>query len=445
MTTQSNSLIGHEVDGYRIEALLGHGGMAQVYRGFDVQLQRHVALKVILPEERDNTDYEERFKKEARAVASLRHPGIVSVHRFGHQDNLYYMAMDYIDGPDLNWLLKEYRHSQEAMPYQTILKIASKVAEALDYAHRKGVIHRDIKPSNIMMDGEENAIITDFGLALMTSEGTLGSTFGSPHYIAPEQAVSSANVVPQSDLYALGVIIYEMLTGRVPFSEGTAMQIAMAHISEPPPALIAINPDINPAFEPVLNRILSKRPQERYESGSKFIQALRIAVRTAEKERKGSGYNTQSNKTLRKKIKAYQEQSHKSTRETGETQATVLQPVSSAEPGKRFSHILTWIGLILIAFIGAGLYVSDFDLSSFTLSTQTVPVADFVIEGTITEITSDTITIFDVMILLEEGLGQDIDAETGDTVRLAGQHRRGEQNEIILETLDYIDIILPGS
>lgn len=276
-------LIGRVVDGYRIEKVLGHGGMARVYRAVDEALQRFVAIKIIDPQSNKDEEYRERFKNEARAIAQLRHPNIVGIYRFGEIDQLYYMAMDYIDGSDLRWVLENYHKEGELIPYESMMKIVTQITRALDHAHKQGVIHRDVKPSNIMLMGNGDAILTDFGLALVTDEGTKGTTFGSPHYIAPEQAIASSGAVRQSDFYSLGVTVYEMLTGRLPFAEGSALQIAMAHMTEPPPDPLEFNPSLHPAFLPVLKTALEKEPEHRYPNGTKFAAALRAAVNEAKK------------------------------------------------------------------------------------------------------------------------------------------------------------------
>lgn len=274
-------LIGKEIDGYQIETLLGQGGMARVYRALDVRLSRYAAIKVIDPQVRNPKAYHDRFDKEARAVAQLKHANIVTIYRFNEVDGLYYMAMEYVDGADLRWILTDHRNENKLMPHKTVLNIVNQVAKALDYSHGKGVIHRDIKPSNIMINRQGDAIITDFGLALLTDEGTRGETFGSPHYMSPEQAMNSATVVTQSDLYSLGVVVYEMLTGDVPFNEGSAMQIAMAHISDPPPDPTQLNPNLHPAFVPILQKALDKEPENRYTTGAKFVTDLRKAINEA--------------------------------------------------------------------------------------------------------------------------------------------------------------------
>ncbi len=274
-------LLGRELDGYVIDELLGQGGMARVYRGRDIRLNRHVAIKVIQPDARSESDYAFRFEREARAVAQLEHQHIVSVYRFGEVAGLYYMAMQYIEGTDLSWVLSDYAADGELLPHEDVLRIVSQIGSALDYAHSRGVIHRDVKPSNIMLTNRGDAILTDFGLVLLQIEGTRGEIFGTPHYIAPEQAINSAGAVPQSDIYALGIVLYEMLTGRVPFDEGSALDIAMAHMTEAPPHPLQVNPDLPPAFLPVLDTALAKEPSERYQTGAALADGLQQAMAVA--------------------------------------------------------------------------------------------------------------------------------------------------------------------
>ncbi len=277
----TDPLIGQQLGDYTIVDLLGQGGMARVYRGYDARLDRYAAVKVIEPHlvaADDSQEYRERFLREARAIARLNHPGIVGIFQFGDLDARYYMAMAFIDGQDLRHILKDYRARGALMSYSQILRVTRDIAAALDYAHTQDVIHRDVKPSNIMVKSDGHAVLTDFGLALNAQEGTIGNTFGSVYYIAPEQAVSSAHAVPQSDLYALGVVLYEMLTGRVPFDDVSAMSIALKHISDPPPPPRAINPDISPELETVIDRILSKEPEDRYPTGAALVEALEQAL-----------------------------------------------------------------------------------------------------------------------------------------------------------------------
>jgi len=273
-------LIGRQLGDYTIQTLLGQGGMARVYKGYDSSLQRFAAVKVVEPNllaSQDEGEYRERFLREARAIARINHPCVVSVFQFGELDNLYYMAMGFVEGDDLREIIKEYNRQKKTMSDKQVMWIIRDIAEALDYSHKNGVIHRDVKPSNIMVTGDGHAVLTDFGLALSAQEGTLGNTFGSVHYIAPEQAISSAQAVTQSDLYSLGVVLYEMLTGRVPFEDASAMSVALKHISDPPPLPSTINPRITPGVESVLLKALDKDPRKRHITGNAFATALEAA------------------------------------------------------------------------------------------------------------------------------------------------------------------------
>jgi serine/threonine protein kinase len=253
--------------------------MAQVYKGIDLSLKRPVAIKVINEGYRASAVYAQRFEREAQAVASLKHPNIVTIFRFGKLDNLYYLVMEYIDGVDLNLIMHNYAAQGELMPHHDVIRIVEAIGSALDYAHSQGVIHRDIKPSNIMIERDGRPVLTDFGLALRLSEGTIGDTFGSPHYISPEQARNSANAVPQSDQYSLGVITYELLTGVVPFEDPSPTALAMQHIMAEVPSPRAFNRALSEQVEQVLFKILAKKPEDRFSSGVEFSRALNEALK----------------------------------------------------------------------------------------------------------------------------------------------------------------------
>jgi hypothetical protein len=275
-------LIGRRLANYRLERFLGRGGMAQVYYGWDESLQRPVAVKLLDSSGRPDDSYARRFVQEARAVATWRHENIVQVTYAGAEGGLYYYVMEYIDGVDLSRLLAERAGQDERLPYAEVIRIGRAVAGALDYAHERQVIHRDVKPANIMIAGDGRIVLTDFGLALAAHTATIGATFGSPHYIAPEQARNSAQAVPQSDLYALGVILYEMLTGLPPFDDPSATALALQHLMLPPPAPRSLNPDLNAATEAVLLRALDKQPQARFPSGQALMDALAEALAAPE-------------------------------------------------------------------------------------------------------------------------------------------------------------------
>lgn len=272
-----DTLLGQQIDEYRITDYLGRGGMARVYRGLDISLGRPVAIKFIDTPYRTDDDYQARFKQEARAIAQLEHPHIVRLYRFREAEGLLYMAMQYIEGETLAALLQR----QKPLPPERVLALAADICAALDYAHNKGVIHRDIKPANVMINPEGRAIVMDFGLALLTDLGSQGEIFGSPDYISPEQAISSAHVVPQSDLYAVGVMLYEMLTGALPFQANDPLDVTMMHLSEPPPPPQQFNEAIPEAVGAVLLKSLAKEPANRYQSGAALVDALAQAMAAA--------------------------------------------------------------------------------------------------------------------------------------------------------------------
>ncbi|MCI0711231.1 MAG: protein kinase, partial [Chloroflexi bacterium] len=207
-----------------------------------------------------------------------QHPNIVNVYRYGEDRGLIYIAMQYIEGADLGTVIDGFAADGDFMENADVQRITREIASALDYAHSRGVIHRDVKPSNIMLNKSGQAILTDFGLALMTDVGTVGEIFGSPHYIAPEQAASSKSVVPQSDLYSLGIVLFEMFTNVLPFDAPEALDVAMQHMSDPPPLPRQFRPDLNEAVEAVILKALAKKPEDRFQTGAELANALDTAL-----------------------------------------------------------------------------------------------------------------------------------------------------------------------
>lgn len=276
---QADELLGQQLDEYQLAELLGQGGMARIYRGYDVRLKRNVAIKIIDATYRADVEYRARFEREAQAIAQLEHPHIVSLYRYGEVSGLFYMAMQYVDGRDLKTMLAEYRARGETMPAADVSRIIHEICQALDYAHSKNIIHRDVKPSNIMIDHNGHAYLTDFGLALLADTETKGEIFGTPHYMAPEQAVSSKSAVPQSDLYAVGVILYEIFTAQLPFQDAEPLEVAMKHLSEEPPLPREIRPDIDQSLEAVIMMALEKKPLKRPTNGAELAAALDRALK----------------------------------------------------------------------------------------------------------------------------------------------------------------------
>ncbi len=275
----NDPLIGRQLANYRIERLIGRGGMATVYYATDVRLNRPVAIKVIDPHFRAKDSYTARFVQEAQAVATWRHEHIVQVYYAGDVDGLYYFAMEYIDGTTLAQILFDQTTRGQLLPAADVLRYGRAIASALDYAHQKGVIHRDVKPLNVLVASDGRVVLTDFGLALDTNQGSLGEAFGTAHYTAPEQARRSNSAVPQSDLYSLGVMLYEMLTGVVPFDDPSPTSVALQQITQPPPPPRQINPNLSAAVEAVLLRALEKGPAERYPTGMALMDSLETALK----------------------------------------------------------------------------------------------------------------------------------------------------------------------
>jgi serine/threonine-protein kinase len=263
------------VDGrYRVLRRLGSGGMADVWLADDAHLQRQVALKVLHSRFAQDREFVERFRREAEAAAGLQHPNVVAVFDRGAIDGTYYIAMQYIEGRSLKELI------DSGLSIDQAVGLVRQVLEAARFAHRHGIVHRDLKPQNVIVDAEGKAVVTDFGIARAgVSEITqAGSVLGTPHYLSPEQA-QGMDVTPVSDLYSIGVILYEALTGRVPFEADSAVAIAMKQVSQTPQRPGSINAKISPALDAVVMRALEKDPAQRFQSADAFIAALDAAAK----------------------------------------------------------------------------------------------------------------------------------------------------------------------
>jgi serine/threonine protein kinase len=279
-TMESDSLIGHSLGSYQVVEKIGQGGMAEVYRGFHPALRRYVAIKVLGRFLQTEASFCQRFEQEAQALAALRHPNIVQIFDFGQYQSCHYLVMEYIDGTNLRAEIDRRLAEGESFTPDEILQLMSQVASALDYAHQQGIVHRDIKPANILIDAQGRPILTDFGLVMLrdrASHATLGRSFGTPEYIAPEQAIDSRAASPQSDIYALGVILYEMVTGRLPFEAESPLSLALKHISEDPTPPRHYVPDLPEAVEAVILRALRKEPSSRFPTAQAMVEALRKA------------------------------------------------------------------------------------------------------------------------------------------------------------------------
>jgi Protein kinase domain len=265
--------------GYRIESLLDRGGMGVVYKAVDVDLERTVALKIIAPEHTQDATAVARFKAEARLAASLEHPNIVPIHRGGEEDGILYLAMRFVPGTNLRHVI-----DRGPMGLPRIARIITDVGDALDSAHALGLIHRDVKPANILVSGEpehEHVYLADFGLTKrLGSVGALtrtGSWVGTPDYVAPEQ-IQGHGVDCRADIYSLGCVLYEMLTGDVAYPKDTDVAKLWAHVADPPPRPSALRPDLVPALDEVVARATAKDPDDRYPTAGDLATAVRRAV-----------------------------------------------------------------------------------------------------------------------------------------------------------------------
>jgi beta-lactam-binding protein with PASTA domain len=259
---------------YRVLRRLGSGGMADVWLAEDTHLQRQVALKVLHRRFIQDREFVSRFQREAEHAAGLQHPNIVGVYDRGSDGDVNYIAMRHVEGPTLKELIDRGLSPDQAVA------LVRQVLEGARFAHRNGIVHRDLKPQNVIVDGEGKAVVTDFGIARAgVSEITqTGSVMGTPQYLSPEQA-QGFEVTPVSDLYSIGVILYEALTRRVPFEGESAVAIAMKQVAETPQRPSSINPQVSPALDAVVMRALEKEPGQRFQSADAFIAALDAALK----------------------------------------------------------------------------------------------------------------------------------------------------------------------
>jgi serine/threonine protein kinase len=273
----TDELIGKKIGGYEVLNVIGRGGMATVYKAQQISMNRVVALKV-LPRQFVNDDtYMQRFHREVKIIAQLEHRNIVPVHDYGEFEGQPYIVMRYMSGGTVDSLLMN-----GALSLKAVQSIIGQITPALDYAHSKGVLHRDIKPSNVLMDDGGGAFVTDFGIARILNESASGAittqgVVGTPSYMSPEQAQGHP-IDGRSDVYSVGVMLFEMVTGKRPFESDTPYSVAVMQVMQQPPAPRAINPDVLPSIEQVIYKAMSKRPEDRYQDMAMLAEALQRAV-----------------------------------------------------------------------------------------------------------------------------------------------------------------------
>ncbi len=275
------SWIGKRIgDRFTITELLGQGGMSAVYKANDPNLRRVVAIKLIHPHLSSDPEFVRRFEEEAAAVASLRHPNIIQVFDFNHDGDTFYIVFEFIPGESLQAHLKRVNEAGRLIAYEQTIKIAASVADALDYAHQKGIIHRDVKAANVMLNVQGEAILMDFGLVKIAggdSHTATGAVMGTARYMSPEQ-IKGHQVDGRSDIYSLGVMLYEMVAGRPPFQADSALTLLMMHVNDPVPDVRQIRPNVSPDLMAIINKALAKDRAGRFQSAGEMAAALR-AVR----------------------------------------------------------------------------------------------------------------------------------------------------------------------
>jgi tRNA A-37 threonylcarbamoyl transferase component Bud32 len=283
----ADNRVGTELAGYRIESLLGRGGMSVVYRADDPRLRRKVALKLLAPERAEDELFRERFLRESQLAASLDHPNVVPIYEAGEVDGLLYIAMRFVDGTDLKTILRR----EGALGADRALGIAAQLAGALDAAHERGLIHRDVKPSNVLVTGRpghEHCYLADFGLSTSVSDRSAAVSprqiVGTIDYVAPEQ-IRDEDVDARADVYSLACLFYESLTGAIPFRRGSDVAVIYAHLEESPPPASRVRPALPQALDPVLDRGLAKFPDERWQTSGAMVDAARAALASGARRR----------------------------------------------------------------------------------------------------------------------------------------------------------------
>ena len=324
---------------YRLEASIGTGGMAQVFRGFDTTLDRTVAIKILAPQFARDPSFVERFRREAQAAARLNHPNIVNVYDTGVDADTNYIVMEHVEGRTL----AEYLSGGGRLSPVKAAEIGEKVAEALAAAHAQGVIHRDIKPANIMVTRDGRVKVMDFGIArLVAGPDTVEQTaavLGTAAYLSPEQA-QGQSVDARSDLYSLGVVLYEMLAGRPPFTGDSAMAVAYKHVQETPLPPSSLNPDVPPALDAVVMRALAKNPANRYQNAVEFREDLRRVI---------AGQDVEATPLLPAGAGA--------TQVISRPPPTAVLPPTEPDEGSRKVWMGILIGALILLILGGGAYL----------------------------------------------------------------------------------------
>lgn len=375
--TQSDKLIGMVLaERFQIQRLIGQGGMARVYLGMDQVHSVPVAVKVLKDEFLEDREFVQRFDVEARAASSLNHPNIVKVYGVGEEDGIRFMIMQYVEGVSLKELIEQYGR----LDWQVAVPLAIQISQALEHAHSNGIIHRDIKPHNILVTRDHRALVTDFGIARATTPNTItvagGATVGSVHYFSPEQA-RGAVVGEKTDLYSLGILLYEMLTGQVPFDADTDVAVALMQLQEEPVPPIELEPSIPQGLSRIVLKCMRKNAAERYEDARSLTWELEQFLRDPEGEYGVLPEVSQSQTSI---YKAPLIQAH------GDGFSKVLEMERQIEYTRRRRQRESWITLLVVllilALVAGGIFFAIRGLSkNMDLATQEdqgTPIGNYV-------------------------------------------------------------------
>ena len=361
-----DNLIGKKLDGrYLIESLIGVGGMANVYKGRDVRTGNQIAVKVLKEEFLDNEELVRRFKNESKAISILNHPNIVKVYDVSVTDQLQYIVMEYIDGITLKEYLKQ-RNS--ALTWKEVVHFATQVLSALDHAHSKGIVHRDVKPQNIMLQADGSIKMMDFGIARFSraqSQTVSDKAIGSVHYISPEQAKGD-HTDARTDIYSVGVMMYEMLSGKLPFDGTGAVSIAIMQISEKPKPLAEVAPNIPVGLRQITEKAMEKDPADRYQSAQEMLDAI-AAFRRDPSISFEYEYNTQDNpdKTINRVVSSTAKTAGKAAVSTSQARRAGTMNSGKGKNVKKqkakaangFSMLPIFFGMAVAFVIGAAILV----------------------------------------------------------------------------------------
>ncbi|MCJ8011265.1 Stk1 family PASTA domain-containing Ser/Thr kinase [Paenibacillus sp. KQZ6P-2] len=359
-------MIGHELGGrYEIIERIGGGGMALVYKAHDLLLGRNVAVKVLRQQFVHDEEFIRRFRREAQSAASLSHPNVVSIYDVGQEDEIHYIVMEYVEGHNLNEIIKE----RAPLQVDEAVRIASQICDALDHAHHNQIIHRDIKPHNILIGRNGRVKVTDFGIARAVTSTTItqtGSVIGSVHYFSPEHA-KGVVTGEKSDLYSLGIVLYQMLTARLPFLGESPISVALKHLQEEFEEPREVNPLIPQSVENIILKSMRKNPQERYQSAKEMLHDLETCLLPERRNEKKIDFNDIDDEDRTRVIPAIKPQhigaspvrSRPAPADHDEDQDD--RPAPAAKPKKTWGKPALWIGLtllLLLAMAGLAMYVN---------------------------------------------------------------------------------------